>query len=404
MAKKRGNNEGTIVRRKDGRWMASITIGRDPQTGKLKRACFYGKTRQEVAALLSKALRDKGQGVFVAPHKLTLGAWLDTWLRDYKQPEVRPTTFDNYETLIRCHLQPALGHIPLKDLRPDHLQRFYNDKVQAGRIRGPGGLNPKTVQTLHILVSGALEQAVKHQLVARNVSTLTIRPRTLDREMATLTLDQVATQLLPAITHDRLFPAVLLAFSTGLRRGELLAVRWQDLDLMAAVVHIRQHLVCVRRHNNAGTGKKTELAFHEPKTPQSQRTLPLTPECVTALRRHKAHQAEERLLLGQAYQDHGLVFCKEDGRPLNPKVFLVQFQRRLQRAGLPKVRIHDARHTFATLMLELGESPKTVQTLLGHSKIATTLDIYSHVSLELETRAVARLDAALKARTQAGGA
>jgi integrase len=125
---------------------------------------------------------------------------------------------------------------------------------------------------------------------------------------------------------------------------------------------------------------------------------------VTALRRHKAHQAEERLLLGQAYQDHGLVFCKEDGRPLNPKVFLVQFQRRLQRAGLPKVRIHDARHTFATLMLELGESPKTVQTLLGHSKIATTLDIYSHVSLELETRAVARLDAALKARTQAGGA
>jgi integrase len=124
---------------------------------------------------------------------------------------------------------------------------------------------------------------------------------------------------------------------------------------------------------------------------------------MTALRRHKARQAEERLLLGQAYQDHGLIFCREDGRPLNPKVFLVQFQRTLQQAGLPKVRVHDARHTFATLMLELGESPKTVQTLLGHSKIATTLDIYSHVSLELETRAVARLDAALKARTKAGG-
>jgi len=335
---------------------------------------------------------------------MTVGTWLDTWLHDYKKPEVRATTFNNYETLIRRHLKPALGHLLLKDLRPEHLQRFYNDKVQVGRVRGPGGLNPKTVQTLHILVYGALEQAVKNQLVTRNVSTLTIRPRTTDREMSTLTLDQVATSLLPAITQHRLFPAVLLAFSTGVRRGELLAVRWHDLDLTAAVVHIRQHLVCVRLHGAPGERKKTALVFHEPKTPQSQRTLPLTPECVAALRRHKAHQAEERLCLGQAYQDQGLVFCKEDGRPLNPKVFVAQFQRMLQQAGLPKDRIHDARHTFATLMLELGESPKTVQTLLGHSRIATTLDIYSHVSLELETRAVARLDAALKARAKAGGA
>src|SRR5262244_2607133 len=138
MAKKRGNNEGTIVRRKDGRWMASITIGRDPATGKLKRASFYGKTRHEAAEHLAKALRDKGHGVFVAPHRLTLGEWLHTWLHDYKKPKVRATTFDAYETLMRRHLIPVLGHIPLKDLRPDHLQRFYNDKVQHGRARGAG--------------------------------------------------------------------------------------------------------------------------------------------------------------------------------------------------------------------------------------------------------------------------
>src|SRR5215471_1847782 len=155
MPKKRGNHEGTIVRRKDGRWMASITIGHDPTTGKLKRASFYGKTRQEAAAQLARALREKGQGIFVAPHKMTVREWLDTWLHDYKKPEVRATTFDTYETLIRRHLKPALGHILLKDRRPEHLQRFYNAKVQSGRLRGTGGLNPKTVQSLHILMYGA---------------------------------------------------------------------------------------------------------------------------------------------------------------------------------------------------------------------------------------------------------
>src|SRR5215467_6680579 len=132
MAKKRGNNEGSITRRPDGRWMAQVTIGRDPATGKPKRATFYGKTRQEVADKLAKALREKQQGTFVAPHKMALSTWLDTWLQDYKQPKLRPSTFDSYEMLIRCHLKPALGHIHLRDLRPEHLQHFYNAEVQQG--------------------------------------------------------------------------------------------------------------------------------------------------------------------------------------------------------------------------------------------------------------------------------
>src|SRR5215831_8347613 len=157
MAKKRGNNEGSITRRPDGRWMAQVTIGRDPATGKPKRATFYGKTRQEVADKLTKALRDKQQGTFVAPHKLTLGEWLDTWLWEYQKPRLRPSTFDTYEILVRHHLKPALGHIALQDVRPEHLQHYYNEKRQQG-------LGAKTVHLHHTTLAHALARAEKNHL------------------------------------------------------------------------------------------------------------------------------------------------------------------------------------------------------------------------------------------------
>src|SRR5499426_3727035 len=238
MAKKRGNNEGTITRRPDGRWMAQVTIGRDPTTGKPKRASFYGKTRQEVADKLTKALRDKQQGTFVAPHKLTLGEWLHTWLWEYKKPKLRPSSFDSYEMLVRRHLVPTLGHLSLRDLRPEHLQHFYNEKGQQG-------LSVRTVRYCHSLLCGALAQAEKNQLIVRNVSKLTELPRAARKEMHTLTLDQVTTKLLPAIAQDRLFAAIFLAFGTGLRRGELLALRWRDVDLKASTLQVRQTLVRV---------------------------------------------------------------------------------------------------------------------------------------------------------------
>jgi hypothetical protein len=147
--KKRGNHEGSIMRRKDGRWMASITIGRDPKTGKLKRTYFYGKTRQSAADQLAKALSDLSRGSFITPHKLSVGQWLDTWLKDYARPKVRPLTFDSYEVLIRCHLAPALGHIQLKDLRADQVQHLYNKKRETG-------LSPGTVSAMHTVLHAAL--------------------------------------------------------------------------------------------------------------------------------------------------------------------------------------------------------------------------------------------------------
>jgi integrase len=185
-----------------------------------------------------------------------------------------------------------------------------------------------------------------------------------------------------------------MLFMGGPRRGELLGLRWQDLNLSAGVLHIRQTLGRVYTWDNTST-RKTRLVFSAPKTDKSRRTIPLPEACVTALRLHRARQAEEKMLLRQGYQDHGLVFAQADGTPVDPHSLNGYFSQALKRAGLPPIRLHDARHTYATWMLEQGVSPKVVQTMLGHSSIAVTLDIYSHVSLELETQAAAKLNAAL---------
>ncbi|MGB9866851.1 MAG: tyrosine-type recombinase/integrase [Bacillota bacterium] len=386
--KKRANGEGSIFRRPNGLWCGLITAGRDPATGKLKRMSFSGRTRAEVQVKIAKALADLQAGTAVLPTKLTVGQWLDCWLEEYKKPSLRPTTFDSYEAMVRCHLKPAIGHIPLKDLRPEHLQRLYNDELAEGT-------SPRTVRYIHAVIHQALRQAVKNQLVGRNVAEATTLPAEERKEIHPLTLEQV-NQLLASIQQDRLYPAILLELATGLRRGELLALRWQDVDLRAGTLTVRRNLVRIRNHD--GGGAKTRLVFQEPKTPQSRRTIPIPEDVVAELKRHKARQNQEKLLLGQAYQDNDLVFCLEDGRPLDPRNFTRHFDALLEKAGLPHIRFHDCRHTFATALLELGEHPKVVQHILGHSRIAMTLDTYSHASLDLEKRAMARLNEALRER------
>jgi len=184
----------------------------------------------------------------------------------------------------------------------------------------------------------------------------------------------------------------------GLRRGELLGLRWQDVDLNESILHVRQTLVRIYNRDTKGERRKTRLSFQEPKTEKSRRSVPIPEACLAAFKRHKAQQAEEKLLLGPGYHDHGLVFAQADGIPIDPRIMNLYFSQALKRAGLPAIRLHDARHTYATWMLEQGISPKVVQTMLGHSSINVTLDVYSHVSLELEKQAAAKLNAALTAR------
>src|SRR5262245_55825451 len=207
MAKKRGNNEGSITRRPDGRWMQQLTQGRDPTTGKPKRATFYGKTRQEVAEKLTKALREK-QGTFVAPHKLTLGEWLETWLWEYKHPGIRAGTLTNYASLVRCHLKPALGHLGLQERRPEHVRHYCNEKMQQG-------LAVQTIRLHHVILSNVLALAEKHSLVARNVCRLVEPPRPKRKERRTLAIEEVTTGLLPTLKGHRLFAAFLTLFMMG---------------------------------------------------------------------------------------------------------------------------------------------------------------------------------------------
>ncbi len=273
----------------------------------------------------------------------------------------------------------------MRDLRPEHLQRFYNEKTRES-------LSARTVRYCHTLLYSSLSQAEKNQLITKNIAALVEPPRKQRKEMPTLSQDQVANRLLPAIAKDRLAAAIFMSFGTGLRRGEILGLRWQDVDLQEAVLHVKQALTRVRIHDAAKGEVKTSLVFQEPKTEQSRRAIPIPAAWLIALKKHKAEQAQEKLILGQAYQDHGLVFCRPDGRPIDPSDLSRHFGRLLKREGLPSIRLHDARHTFATLLLELGEAPKVVQSLLGHSSVAITLDVYSHVSLELERKAVSKLN------------
>lgn len=384
--KKRGAGEGSISQRPDGRWMAQMTIGRKAD-GKPRRLTFYGKTRREAADKLTAALGDARKGTLVEPNQMTVAQWLTIWLEEYKKNRIKPTTWDSYEVQVRRHLITALGGMRLKDLRAEHLQRLYNEKLSAG-------LKPRSVRYIHHVIHSALDQAVKNQLVASNVGEAVELPADKRFEIKPLSLEETK-QLLASTKEDRLYPAILLEFSTGLRRGELLALRWSDVDFKQGVLRVNRVLV---RISNRGpeAQTKTQLTFQEPKTAASRRSVPIPDHALAELKRHKTRQRRERLLVGEAYRDQDLVFCREDGQPLDPRNFTRRFDRMLAQAGVPHIRFHDARHTFATLLLELGEHPKVVQQLLGHARIATTLDTYSHVSLDLEKRAAAKLDDALK--------
>ncbi|MGI6286676.1 site-specific integrase [Neomoorella humiferrea] len=386
--RERGNGEGTISQRKDGTWCAAITAGRK-EDGKLKRVFFYGKTREEVAQKLTKALADIQQGTYVEPSKLTVGEWLDTWLKDYARPHIRPSTWQNYEMIIRVHIKPAIGGLQLKQLQATHLQRLYNDLREHGRVDGQGGLSARTVRITHVVIHAALKQAMKEGLVARNVAEATTLPRQQKKELRVLTLEE-EQRFMTAVAGDRLGAAFLLDLATGMRLGELLALRWQDVDLKEGVIRVRRALSRVKVPDGP---TKTALIFQEPKTAKGKRSIPLPEWAIATLKAHKARQAQEKLLLGPAYQDNGLVFATEEGKPVEPRNFTRKFYQLREKAGLPKdVNFHALRHTYATRLLEANEHPKVVQELLGHSQISMTLDTYSHVLPELKKAAAAKLN------------
>ena len=378
MAKKRGNQEGSIFQRSDGRWCAVVSLGW--RNGKRHRKHFYGSTRSEVRDQLTAAMRAHQQGLPIDPERQTVGQYFDRWLSDCVKPRVRPSTFRSYEQLVRLHLAPTLGRIALSKLSPQQVQRFLNDKLVAG-------LSPRTVQYLCVLLRGALDQAVKWGLVVRNVATLVSPPRVRRAEIRPFGPEQARTFLV-AVRGDRLEALYSVALAVGLRQGETLGLQWSDIDLDHATLTVRHALQWV-------DGK---LVLVEPKSERSRRTVPLPASAVRTLRTHRARQLQERLLAGSRWQETGFVFTTSVGTPCDPHTIRRRYKSALRAAGLPPQRFHDLRHACASFLLAQGVQPRTVMETLGHSQISLTMNTYAHVMPTLQREAADKMDVILSGR------
>lgn len=371
---KRGNNEGSIYKRADGRWAAAVTI---PQTGgKQTRKTLYGRTRQEVQQKLTKALRDQQQGIPATNDRITLKAFLARWLETcVKPPMRRPLTYTTYKTIIDLHVVPELGRIPLSKLKPGDVQDLLNKKSAAG-------LSNRRVEMIHAVLRTALNQAVSWGELPRNVAALAKPPRTSRRDLKPFTPEE-AQAFLIAAKGDRLEALYTVAVAIGLRQGEILGLRWEDVDLENSTLTVRHALQRV----------DGELILVEPKSDSGRRAINLPAFAVRALKEHHTRQKQEARWGGLKWHETGHVFTTKVGTPMHHSGLIRQFKKLLKEAKLRDQRFHDLRHCCATLLLAQGVPARVVMEILGHSQISLTLDTYSHVIPALRDEAAGRMDA-----------
>lgn len=374
---------GHILKRYKGSYTIVLELGRDPATGKRKQQWISVKgTKKDAEKRLAEMLHQLDTGTFVKPGKANLGDFLEQWLKDYAWPNLAPRTAEGYEHIIRRHLIPGLGNIPLTQLKPEHLQRYYAQKLSDGRCDGKGGLNARTVRHHHVALHNALQSAVKWGLLSRNPADAVSPPRCQRSEWQTLSEDDIHT-LLEAAKPTPYYALFYLALFTGMRRSELLALRWCDVDLLLCQLYVTRTLHHLRNR---------EIVFRSPKTSKGRRLVALSPSTASVLREHKETQAATRTMMGIALKDDDLVFSDLNGKPLLPNTVTHAWIKLVKRVGLEGIRLHDARHSHASLMLKAGTHPKIVQERLGHASIGITLDTYSHVAPGLQQAAANRFD------------
>ena len=406
MAKrKRGNSEGTIYRMQDGRWRAAITTGwKLNATGKKapKRKVFTAPTRHEVAEQMAKALRDQQRGINVDPEKQTVAEFLKAWL-DSVKADIAPSTFISYEGTVRLHLIPVLGHVQLSKLQERDVQRLKRDRIEAVVERGPGvkraesghepptprRLSATTVKYCLVVLRMALDRACKLDLVPRNVALLVDFPKVEHAEICPFTPEQ-AMKFIEASKEHRLGALFSVALAVGLRKGEALALKWSAIDLERGTLSVRLTL----QRNKMPGEEKGRLLLKEPKR-SSRRTVHLPQVCLSALLAHRETQEQDRILAGTRWKESDFVFTTSIGTPLEPRNLERAYRQVLSTAGLRHIRIHDLRHTAATLLLTQGVHPRVVMDLLGHSQIAVTMNTYSHVVPALRKEAANQMDAIL---------
>lgn len=378
MTGRRSNGEGSIYQRGDGRWCAAI-VADDPATGRRKRSVLYGRTRKDVLAKLRIATERAAEGAPVRDAKATVAAWSAQWrATTLKASSRKESTKALYRYLCEKHIEPEpFGAKTLDKLRPSDIEAL----VLELRTRG---LSESTTRTTYTVLRAVLDGAVRDGLIARNPAAGVARPGVTRKEARHLSKPELAA-LLDAARSSRFHPAFILLAATGLRRGEALALRWDDLDLEAGVLRVRGTLARVGG----------QLAVSPPKTDRSRRTLRLSPGVVAMLKAHRKAQAADRLRAANVWHESGFVFTTENGQPVDPRNFLRALASAAKRAGLSGVGVHTLRHSAASFLLEDGIGLKTVSEMLGHSSVAITGDIYQHVSDGAAQAAADALSAAI---------
>jgi integrase len=370
------------VAKKGTRWYAVIYDGVDPATGKYRRRWVPAGTRRgDAEKLLADLVKRSHEGNTVVSEKVTLGVYLlERWL-PVQEARLRRSTFDSYRRNIELHVKPRLGAVPLDKLTVEDLDLFYAKLLTAGRVKGGAravaGLSPKTVRNIHMMLNKALADAFRKGTVVRNVAALADAPSMKARrgsEIKAWDADQLGV-FLDAIAGHRLYPAFHVAAHTGMRRGEILGLRWGDVDLDVARLSVRQALVSVAY----------EVDVSDVKTGSGRRTIDLDPGTVDELRLWRKQRSEERG--GRGPSDAELVFTKDDGQQIHPDSFSQTFDRKVAKLPVPAISLHDLRHTHATLLLKAGVPVKVVSERLGHSTAAFTMTVYQHVLPGMQSEA-----------------
>jgi len=373
---------GSIITRGNS-YRIAVSLGKDSATGRYQK---YFETvrgsKKDAQKRLTELLSQLDKGIFCRPGKTTLGEYLTVWLNDNIKPSLSPRTFGLYSYLSRVHLIPSIGNIPLTELKPHHLQRLYSEKLSSG-------LSARTVQLCHVALHKALKNAVKTNLLTRNVADSVDKPRIQHPEMHPMTETDI-NKFLEAAKQGSYYALFYTYLFTGMRRSEVLALRWSDVDLLSMQISVSRSMQYL---NNV----KNHVSFKEPKSKKSKRLIALSPSTVFVLEEHwKAQERMRESLELLPMTENDLVFSHWDGSPLLPDSITHAWVKLVRKCGLEGIRLHDARHTHATIMLKQGVHPKIVQERLGHSTISTTLDTYSHVAPGLQQAAAKGFDDILK--------
>jgi len=376
MSKRRANGEGSIRKRADGRWEGRYTAGHNPETGKQIFKNVLGKTQAEVKQKLKDAIAKCERLDFIRSESITVGEWLDTWHENFVRTTMRPSTIANYETLIRVHIKPHLGSVKLRDLSPLMLQKLYAKLMRSGRVDRPEaknqskGLSAKTIRNIHTVIFSACEKAIVERLLIGNPAHGCQLPPKEHREMKTIPPEKIGV-FLDEARKSGVLEMYCFELATGLRRGELFGLKWSDIDFSTGSIFIQRQVQRIE-------GKVVETSL---KTKNAYRSVMVSKEILDMLT-----QMRERTVAKSEY-----VFPSPTGGILEPGSQRKLLQRVLKRAGLEEIRFHDLRHTFAMLALQNGVDVKTLSGMLGHYSTAFTLDVYGHVSAQMQADAAQKM-------------